>query len=608
MINEKITKIQRKQLDYKYWKFGVEIEADWGSEEKMREIASKFDAVVTEVYHGAEEYKGIKWVFEPDPSITVNDDDTYADSPKFKENGFVYEAVSPVVDINELESSMEYIFPLVTTNNTMGIHVSMSNKNIDFLDFDWLKFMLFFEEGYIYSKFPNRKNNSFAMSASDFLHKMINTKDYILLINQNKKDELIKYCKKWVYTHAYKMYGINFVKNKKGYVEFRYLGGASYNEKLSEIMAIIEMFVHTFNLVLSNSNNTEYHNKLQRLSQLSTNYSDLKLSLVNELDSDPFSLDALATDSRILATIDYVCEVAFKKIYSKKDDYSAYETSKDEIKKDLYFNFIHELRNITPDFIYARSITYEDVKMVYQSNIPLHRCFNALVSYKMNIVFNKYRIDSYKQHDLVIKLENDLRLFAGYHIETIFDNQQVKNKYMDIIYSKIIETDQIHSNIKNKLRSIPSNTPISEFYYDSFKQLLPTSPYKMELLLDASMFEQLYTFIANYYKDKLQIETMAEQIANHILVYLRKNAFVKFGGMEPGMVYVETPRFSNLFKAMNELITYKMYVIHKIKAIRRLDYEKMVNDGTISLQKLIDITVDYLEPIIKSKIEHIVNN
>jgi hypothetical protein len=95
-----------------------------------------------------------------------------------------------------------------------------------------LKFILNFNEEKIYEHFPLRRNSVYAKSIKFivpsnmlFMEKpeSINTNNFIL---PNEK-----------------YYGVNFKKIKKGYLEFRYIGGKNYESKIDKILEIIDMTI-----------------------------------------------------------------------------------------------------------------------------------------------------------------------------------------------------------------------------------------------------------------------------------------------------------------------------------------------------------------------------
>jgi hypothetical protein len=141
-----------------------------------------------------------------------------------------------------------------STNDRAGIHVNISfnkfatpNNHIDISSIDVLKFILTFDEEFILSRFPNRRNNVFARSI-----------DYVFPNNLFSFNDDIKTINRSSFTVPHeKYYGFNFSKLEKGYLEMRYLGGKDYEEKISEILECIDYAVLTLYDCMVNSNYTE---------------------------------------------------------------------------------------------------------------------------------------------------------------------------------------------------------------------------------------------------------------------------------------------------------------------------------------------------------------
>lgn len=587
MINEKITKIQRKQLDYNFWKFGVEIEADWGTEEKMNSVAKKLDAVVTDTYHGAEEYKGIRWVFEPDMSIQVNPDDVLPDSPDFVSEGFVYEGVSPILDIYELEKALQYIFPLIKTNETMGMHVSMSNKNINFLDFDWLKFMLFFEEGYLYSKFPSRKNSKYASSMNEFLEKLMNTRGYIKLMREGKLTEISTQCKKWIQKYAQKMYGINFIKNKKGYVEFRYLGGAHYNEKYNEIMAVIEMWLHTFNLVLSDSNKVEYHNKLQRFMKVDSSLSKIKMMLVDELDEEPYRLDLLFSEDRINQSINAFTIIDYSYVYDPVEGYS------DGLEKNdtAYKNFVRRLGLSSTPIKYISDVDKKQVKHVFDSpEYSILDCINILLSYKLDSILSKLNIAEDELDTIIADVFVSLKDFARDYIESKMDTDEYKDKYTELLIKSIEESASFHNTSINSF----ANPSYGE-YYDMLTDILGKGPIKLEIVFKEPIMSSLLSIIKDSFKVSL---ANSSAVSDKLVKYIKKNAYFGFNGVLSRYSQIYGFRLNRFFIIFEYVLFTKVDYVNKHFGITPDKYNEIFDPNSIK-EKVIDIAIDYLTPFIQ---------
>jgi len=138
---------------------------------------------------------------------------------------------------NILIKVFEWIQSNGYTNERCSIHVNMSidgdviptlstieNINIP-------KFILSFDEGKIFDKFPSRKDSVYARSIKQIRPNRVlfyspTLEDFSRSTLTLPSDE--------------KYYGVNFLKAEKGYLEYRYLGGKDYEKKSKTILDIIE--------------------------------------------------------------------------------------------------------------------------------------------------------------------------------------------------------------------------------------------------------------------------------------------------------------------------------------------------------------------------------
>jgi len=140
------------------------------------------------------------------------------------------------------------------TTERSGIHINISfnkfstpNQRIDISSLDPLKFILTFNEDVVFAKFPNRRDNVFARSI-----------DYIFPINLFSFNDDIKTISRSSFTvPEEKYFGFNFLKLQNGYLELRYLGGKNYEDKIVDIIEIMDYSVLTIYDCLLNRNYTE---------------------------------------------------------------------------------------------------------------------------------------------------------------------------------------------------------------------------------------------------------------------------------------------------------------------------------------------------------------
>lgn len=124
------------------------------------------------------------------------------------------------------------------TNDRASIHINLSFDKKYLEDpaliskMNVLKFILDFDEQQIYKFFPNREKSAYAKSIKWVMPKWEAFHfDPNQVASNNFKFADTKY------------YGINFSKKEKNYLEFRYLGGADYEEKTDNILYLTESFL-----------------------------------------------------------------------------------------------------------------------------------------------------------------------------------------------------------------------------------------------------------------------------------------------------------------------------------------------------------------------------
>lgn len=106
-----------------------------------------------------------------------------------------------------------------------------------------LKFVLGFDEQYVYERFPKRKNSIYARSINSIypINKFVFTDDFLYINPENYELPYDKY------------YGVNFQKLQQGYLELRYCGGRGYEKKYSQIMDILSYAIVFTHGVLENN-------------------------------------------------------------------------------------------------------------------------------------------------------------------------------------------------------------------------------------------------------------------------------------------------------------------------------------------------------------------
>lgn len=138
------------------------------------------------------------------------------------------------------------------TNERCSIHINIAFDgkklgpitNMSKLDIG--KFVLNFDENKVYEAFPNRKDSVYAKSI----------KFIVPLSGMTQPSPEKNLWKNYMFVKE-KYYGINFEKLQKGYIEFRYLGGADYEKKYSTILSMTEHFITSLYETLVNPQYSE---------------------------------------------------------------------------------------------------------------------------------------------------------------------------------------------------------------------------------------------------------------------------------------------------------------------------------------------------------------
>jgi hypothetical protein len=120
------------------------------------------------------------------------------------------------------------------TNNRCSIHLNISVKGqaLTVDKMNTLYFILSFDESKVYDKFPNRKDSVYARSISKIVP---NT---IAFYNSMQKMS-----RETMEIPSEKYFGVNFLKQEKGYLEYRYIGGDNYHKKRKDILECLEYFI-----------------------------------------------------------------------------------------------------------------------------------------------------------------------------------------------------------------------------------------------------------------------------------------------------------------------------------------------------------------------------
>jgi hypothetical protein len=125
------------------------------------------------------------------------------------------------------------------TSSKCAIHLNLSFNEFraklrtPLMNLNVLKFILGFDESFIYERFPKRKDSVYAKSINNFY-------PISRFVFFNKPENIDK--SDYVVPHE-KYFGVNFTKLPKNYLEFRYLGGEGYENKTFNVLEIMDYCV-----------------------------------------------------------------------------------------------------------------------------------------------------------------------------------------------------------------------------------------------------------------------------------------------------------------------------------------------------------------------------
>lgn len=188
------------------------------------------------------------------------------------------------------------------TNEKCSIHLNVSFNmdkvqplcSIDKLDV--MKFVLAFDENFIYQKFPTRRGSVYARTIrsiipnSFFFYNSVPA-DFDVADNFNTPEK--------------KYYGVNFTKREKNYLEFRYLGGKDYEKKTKKVLECLDHICIEFFNILNSEGYTDLekteirriYNSHRETVKVFNNYVDFK----NKYPDIKVTID-LKNDEQIIKT------------------------------------------------------------------------------------------------------------------------------------------------------------------------------------------------------------------------------------------------------------------------------------------------------------------
>lgn len=220
-------------------------------------------------------------------SETPVDENNFKVEPDFTGGIKMHELVTGHMEFYEASAVMHKVLGWIKENGwtdekcALHINISFDKFKINLKDrleaINRLKFVLGFDEEFIYKRFPKRKNSIYARSINSIfpINKFVFADEFDDIHTENYELPSDKY------------YGINFQKLVKGYIEVRYCGGRGYEKKSREIAEIMEYIgLFTYDTLQNNYNyNVSDLTKLRVImrehKKVVSSFSDLGAFLMN---------------------------------------------------------------------------------------------------------------------------------------------------------------------------------------------------------------------------------------------------------------------------------------------------------------------------------------
>jgi hypothetical protein len=153
----------------------------------------------------------------------------------------MYEVVTPPLPYLEgkefVLNMAKWLDDFGKTTKHSGVHLNLNIDRKLKYNLDIFKFILSFDENFIYELYPNRKGNIYCQSIKQF---------YPINIHMDFKPEY-KFNYEFPKT---KYFGVNFSKLEKNYLEYRYIGGENYHKHPDKILAVMDYCIlHLYSVI-----------------------------------------------------------------------------------------------------------------------------------------------------------------------------------------------------------------------------------------------------------------------------------------------------------------------------------------------------------------------
>ena len=223
--------------------------------------------------------------------------------------------------------TLQWIAEFGWTNEKCSIHLNISFNEflspikIPVMNLNVLKFILSFDEDFIYSRFPSRKDSVYAKS----IFNIYPLSRFIFFENPENIDRY-----DYIVPHE-KYYGVNFTKLPKNYLEFRYVGGENYEKKTNKILDILDYCILQLHSCLAQGNNYTPQEQEKLYKTLTVQ----KKAVLTFSDPEKF----LLTYPKLIITIDMKGEIEILKAYWTAIRDKLFSLVVDSGLREGHFNF-----------------------------------------------------------------------------------------------------------------------------------------------------------------------------------------------------------------------------------------------------------------------------
>lgn len=279
-----------------------------------------------------------------------------------------------------LAKTLKYIRENGYTTDRSSIHCNISfnldelgdSCNISKLDIG--KYILRFDEEFVYKLFPNRRDSVYAKSIKYMM-------PYEMTMVNPGFTEWTNYLMAQT-----KYYGINFSKLPKSYIEYRYMGGKDYCKKYSDIVTLMEYFVVSLYHCLNDDGFTEKDKEqlaktIEQHKVLTTaidNYANFK-SIMKDIG---ISVDLITDEQRIVSFWERMKPKLYEIVIQNgmKNGIINYDSDTGRLQiKDAKFNDCFEMNDI--------DVVECDIN---QGNLTRCDIFNSTIRNSNNLLCNMF--------------------------------------------------------------------------------------------------------------------------------------------------------------------------------------------------------------------------